>query len=115
MSDKDGTLLMEMILDYIGWLKALESQRGTPSHVRHTRILTRIAVYMIHKGLSWDEMFTFKTLEEFQTYSGCKGVSSPLRALSDYLLSRGKIDQPFQLSKPKPPLPAKMAKRTLYY
>jgi integrase/recombinase XerD len=63
----------------------------------------------------WDEMFTFKTLEEFQTANGYKGVSGVLTALSDYLLGRGKIDQPFQLSRPKPPLPDVYGQYLLYH
>jgi site-specific recombinase XerD len=50
-------------------------------------------------------MFTFDTLEAFQNYSGYKGTCRALRALSDYLFSQGRIDQPLQLSKPKSPLP----------
>lgn len=111
MSDKDGSLLMEVILDYTGSLKSLE----TSAHLRHTRILRDFAVYVIHKGVSWDEMFTYKTLEDFQTYCGYKGVSSALMGLSDYLFSRGKIDQPFQLSKPRPPLPDVYEEYRLYH
>jgi hypothetical protein len=102
VSDKDGGRLMDVILDYTGWLKSLETQRSSTAHLRHTRILKDFSVYVIHKGISWDEMFTCKTLEDFQAYSGYKGISGALMALSDYLFSRGKIDQPFQLSKPKP-------------
>ena len=115
MSDKDGSLLMEMILDYTGWLKSLETQRGSTAHLRHIRILRDFSVYVIHKGLSRDEMFTFKTLESFQKDSGYKGVSGALMAFSDYLLGRAKIDQRFQLSKPKPPLPDVYEQYLLYH
>ena len=91
----------DVILDYTGWLKSLE----TSPHLRHTRILRDFSVYVIHKGVSWDEMFTFKTIEAFQTDSGYRGVFGALKALSDYLLGQGRIDQRFQLSRPKPPLP----------
>jgi integrase/recombinase XerD len=111
VSDKDGRLLMDVILDYTGWLKSLEM----PSHLRHIKILKDFSVYVIRKGISWDEMFTFNSIEEFQTYSGSKGVSGVLKALSDYLLGRGKIDQPFQLSKPKPPLPDVYEQYVLYH
>jgi len=115
MSDKDGSLLMEMILDYAGWLKSLETQKGSTAHLRHIRILRDFSVYVIHRGLNWDEMFTFKTLERFQKESGYKGVSGVLTALSDYLLGRGKIDQPFHLSKPGPSLPDVYGQYLLYH
>src|SRR4030042_3464337 len=115
VSDKDGGLLMEMILDYAGWLKSLETQKVSTAHLRHIRILRDFSVYVIHRGLNWDEMFTFKTLERFQKESGYKGVSGGLTALSDYLLGRGKIDQPFHLSKPGPSLPDVYGQYLLYH
>ena len=106
---------MDVILDYTGWLKSLEAQRGSTAHLRHLQILRDFSVYVIHKGTSWDQIFTFKTLQEFQTYSGYKGVSSVLKALSDYLFGQGKINQPFQLSRPKPPLPDIYEEYLLYH
>ncbi len=98
-------MLMDAILDYMRWVKSVEDQRGTPSHLRYTRILTDFLIYIIHKGMAWEKIFTFETLEAFRAYSGYKGTYSALRALSDYLFSQGTIDQPLQLKKPQPPLP----------
>jgi integrase/recombinase XerD len=100
-----------VILDYTGWIKSLK----TTAHLRHTMILRDFSVFVIHKGISWNEMFTFKTIEEFQTYSGYKGVSCALTALSDYLFSQGKIDQRFQLSKPLASLPDVYEEYRLYH
>ena len=94
MSDKDGSLLLDRILDYTGWLKSLEVPKGSSAHLRHIRILRDFALFVIHQGLCWTEMFTFKTIEAFQSDSGYKGVSGVLTALSDYLVSRGRIDHP---------------------
>ena len=113
VSHKDGSLLMEAILDYAGWLK--ETQESSTAHLRHIRILRDFSVYVIHKGLCWDEMFTFKTIDAFQAERGYKGVCGALTALSDYLLSRGKIAQPFPLSRPKPPLPGVYEEYRLYH
>jgi integrase/recombinase XerD len=115
VSDKEGSLLIDVILDYTGWLKSLEMQRGSTAHLRHIRILRDFALYVIHQGICWNGMFTFKTLERFQKESGYKGVSGVLTALSDYLVSRGKIDRPFQLAKPKPPLPDLYEAYLLYH
>jgi integrase/recombinase XerD len=113
VSHKDGSLLMEVILDYTGWLK--ETQGSSTAPLRHIRILRDFSVYVIQKALSWDEMFTFKTIDAFEAETGSKGVSGALTALSDYLLSRGKIAQPFPLSKPKPPLPGLYEEYRLYH
>jgi integrase/recombinase XerD len=115
VSDKDGSLLLDMILDYTGWLKSLEVAKGTAAHLRHIRILRDFALYVIHQGLSWEEMFTFKTIEAFQSDSGYKGVSGVLTALSDYLVSQGKIEHPFQLAEPKPALPDLYEAYLLYH
>jgi len=109
---KDGSLLMDAILDYTGWLKSLD---GSTAHLRHLQILRDFSVYVIHKGISWNDMFTYKTIEEFQADSGCKGVSGALTALSDYLFSQGKIDQRFQLSKPLASLPDVYEEYRLYH
>jgi integrase/recombinase XerD len=113
VSHKDGTLLMEAILDYTGWL--METQGRSPAPLRHIRILTDFSVYVIHQGLNWEEMFTFKTIDAFEAERGYKGVCGVLTALSDYLLSRGKIAQPFPLSRPKPPLPGVYEEYRLYH
>jgi integrase/recombinase XerD len=115
VSDKDGSLLLDMILDYTGWLKSLEVPKGSAAHLRHIRILRDFALFVIHQGLCWTEMFTFKTIEAFQPDSGYKGVSGVLTALSDYLVSRGRIDHPFQLARPKPSLPDVYEAYLLYH
>ena len=115
MSDKDGSLLLDRILDYTGWLKSLEVPKGSAAHLRHIRILRDFALFVIHQGLCWTEMFTFKTIESFQSDSGYKGVSGVLRVLSDYLVDRGKIDHPFQLAKSKPALPEVCEEYRLYH
>lgn len=98
-------MLMDAILDYMGWVKSVEDQRGAPTHLRYTRILADFLIYVIHKDMAWEKVFTFETLEAFKGYSGYKGASPALRALSDYLFSQGKIAQPMQASKPDSTLP----------
>jgi integrase/recombinase XerD len=115
VSEKDGSLLMEMIFDYAGWLKSLEMQKGSTAHLRHLQILRDFSVYVIHKGIGRGEMFTFKTIEAFQADSGYKGVSGVLTALSDYLVNQRKIHHPFQLAKPKPALPDVYEAYLLYH
>jgi len=105
VADKDTRMLMDAILDYMGWVKSVEDQKGTPSQLRYTRILTDFLLYVIHKGIAWDKIFTSDTVEAFCTYSGYRGAAGALRALSDYLFGQGRIDQPLLRSKPQAPLP----------
>jgi len=103
--DKDSRMLMEAILDYMRWVKSMDEHRGGSSSIRYTQILIDFLIYVIHKGIAWEKMFTVQTLEAFQTYSGYKGAQRAIKTLSEYLFSQGKIDQPLQLKKPQSPLP----------
>jgi len=114
VTDKDSRMLMEAILDYMGWVKSVEEHRGGRSHLRYTRILTDFLIYVIHQGTAWEKVFTFETLEAFRAYSGYKGAFSALRALSDYLFNQGRIDQPLQVSKPESTLPDMYEQYLLY-
>jgi len=115
VADKESKMLMEAILDYMRWVKSVEEHRGGRSNLRHTRILVDFLIYVIHKGIAWEEIFTLATLEAFRTYSGFKGVSRALKALSDYLFSKGRIDQPLQFSKTNPSLPERYKQYLRYH
>lgn len=115
MTDKDSRMLMDAILDYVGWVKPGESGRGSAGAIRYTRILTDFLIYVIHKSVAWEEMFDFTTAEAFRRYSGYKGAFPALRALSNYLFSQGRIDHPLNFSKPPPPLPDVYEEYLLYH
>jgi len=89
----------------MGWVKSMENAGGSPGAIRYTRILTDFLIYVIHKGMAWEKMFTLSTVEAFRRYSGYKRAFPALRSLSDYLFSQGRIDHPLNLSKPTPSLP----------
>lgn len=105
MADKDTRMLMDAILDYMGWVKSVEDQKGTPSHLRYTRILIDFLLYVIHKGIAWEKIFTPDTAAAFHAYSGYRGAGGALRTLSDYLFTKGRIEQPLGRSRPQAPLP----------
>jgi site-specific recombinase XerD len=115
VTDKDSRMLMEAILDYMGWVKSVEEQRGGRSHLGYTRILMDFLIYVIHQGTAWDKMFTLQTLEAFQAYSGYKGACRAVKALSDYLFNQGRIDQVLVVSKPDSPLPDTYEQYLLYH
>jgi integrase/recombinase XerD len=115
MADKHSRMLMEAILDYMGWVKSMENAGKSPSASRYKRILTDFLIYVIHKGTAWENMFTPETVEAFGSYSGYKGAFPALRSLSDYLFSQGRIDQPMTLKKPEAPLPDIYEQYLLYH
>jgi hypothetical protein len=116
VADKDDKMLMDAILDYMGWIKSVEKQRGTPSHLRYTRILMDFLIFVISNSIAWKEMFTFDTLQDFLKYSSFKNASRALLALSGFLFSHGRIDQPVQIPKPQnTPLPDIYEQYLLYH
>lgn len=96
---------MGSVLDYTRWIKSIEDKRGRPSSLRYTDILTDFVIYVIHKGILWEEIFTLKTLEAFCRYSGYKGASRAIRNLSDYLFNQGRISRPLYKRREKILLP----------
>ena len=116
VTDKDDRMLLDAILDYMGWVKSVEKQRGTPSHLRYTRILMDFLIFVISNSIAWKEMFTFDTLQDFVKYSSFKNASRALFALSGFLFSHGRIDQPLQIPKPhNTPLPDIYEQYLLYH
>ena len=105
MAGNDLKMLVEGILDYLKWIKTVEEHRGRPLHLRYRNILIDFLVFTIRKDIVWQDMFTIKTLEAFQAYSSFKRCFPAIKALSEYLLSQGKIDTPMQTPRPKRPLP----------
>jgi len=106
VTDKDDRTLMDAILDYMGWIKSVEKQRGTASHLRYPRILMDFLIFIISNSIAWKDMFTFDTLQDFLKYSSFKNASRALLALSAFLFSHGRIDQPLQIPKTQnTPLP----------
>lgn len=102
---KDIQRLVEAILDYLKWIKSVEEHRGRRLHIRYSKILLDFLIFTIRKDIIWEDIFTLKTLEDFQSYSNFKWCLPAIRALSEYLFSQGKIDKPFKIPKPKTPLP----------
>jgi len=105
VADSDLKMLVQGMLDYFKWIKAVEEHRGRPLHLRYRNILIDFLLFTVRKDIVWHDMFTMKTFEDFQAYSSFKGCFPAIKAFSEYLLSQGKIDKPMQIPKPKRPLP----------
>ncbi|MFQ5976229.1 MAG: hypothetical protein ACE5J5_07945, partial [Candidatus Hydrothermarchaeales archaeon] len=106
MGDKDSKMLSEAIQDYLDWIKLMEEHRGKPTSLGYRQILIDFLIFAIKKEIAWEEMFTLDTLETFGAYSGFKNAPRAIIALSEYLFTHGRIDQPIiKVLKPKAPLP----------
>ena len=90
--------LAQAIEDYAKWVK---SDEDTPKTTNYTRTLMDFLVFTINNEIAWKDMFTVDTLKAFRNHSRFKSAPRALVALSEYLFSQKRIDQPLEMSTPK--------------
>lgn len=105
MAGNDLKMLVEGILDYLDWIKAVEEHRGRPLHLRYRNILIDFLIFTVRKDTVWQDMFTMKTLEDFQASSSFKRCFPAIKMLAEFLFSQGKIKTPIQIPRPQRALP----------
>ncbi len=101
VAGNDLKMLVEGILDYLKWIKAVEEHRGRPLHLRYRNILIDFLIFTASNDIDWRKMFTLDTVEAFGKHSGFKNASCAISALSGYLFSLGRIDQPLEIPESK--------------
>ena len=79
----------------------MEEHGRSPHTIRYTQILMNFVVFAINNNIAWKDMFTVDTLEGFRKYSDFKKAPRALVALSGYLFSHGRIDQPLEIPRPQ--------------
>jgi integrase/recombinase XerD len=105
VAGNDLKMLVEGIQDYLTWIKAVEEHRGRPLHLYYRNILIDFLIFAVSKDIAWQDMFTMKTLEEFQSYSSFRRCFPAIKAFSEYLFTQGKINKPMQIPRHESPLP----------
>jgi len=90
--------LAQAIEDYAKWVK---SDEDTPKTTNYTRTLMDFLVFTINSEMAWKDMFTVDTLKAFRNHSRFKSAPRALVALSEYLFSQKRIDQPLEMSTPQ--------------
>ena len=110
MADKDIIMLKQAIRDYLGWM-ASEGYNPRTCEV-HRWELNHLLLFISHKNIAWDEIFTLDTLKAFHQERNPKYVPA-VRGLSRYLFEQKRISQPIQ--KQIYPLPEIYEQYLLYY
>lgn len=113
----DLRMLVKAIEDYIKWAKSMEEQGRSRHSIRYSQVLNELLVFSINNNISWKDMFTPATLEQFCDYSSFNNAGRALIALSRHLFIHGRIDQPLEIPRPKKhkPLPDIYDEYLLYY
>ncbi len=114
MADEDIRMLLQALLDYFGWLKAIEEPRGSRLSARYGQILIDFVIFSIHKDIVWKDMFTFDTFREFRKYTVLKKTSHAIITLSGYLQERGRILEALKIPKYQVGLPEIYEQYLLY-
>jgi site-specific recombinase XerD len=102
MTEKCLQTLKQGIRDYIQWMA---SEGYTPGTCRGYRSeLSRFLLFICQEDITWDEIFTLRTLKAFQQESNVR-YGPAIRGLSRYLFQQEKIRQPIESrAYPLPPI-----------
>jgi integrase/recombinase XerD len=96
-ADKDIRMLVEGIVDYLEWEKTINVHGPHRPVTRDSLILIDFLRFTARNDISWEEMFTLHTLNEFSHVSTFKHASRTLLAVSSFLASNGRISRPLSL------------------
>ena len=84
-------LLKQAIADYLQWMKSVGYTHNTRKNYQAQ--LNQFLCFSKNTAISWEKLFTSKSLECFKKSSGQRAVAA-INALSCYLFSQGKIPKP---------------------
>jgi site-specific recombinase XerD len=106
VASKDIRILLEAIVDYLQWLKAVEEPRANRASKHYSEVLSDFAIFSMHNDIAWNDMFSFETFREFRNYTDLKNTSHALISFSGYLHDRGTILKPLEMPNYQVQLPA---------
>jgi len=105
VADEDVRMLLEGVLEYFAWLKAVEQPTARKGNERYRQILIEFVIFSVRNDIALNDMFTFDTYRKFRTQSNFKKPSHALIALSRHLYDKGAIVKPLTMSKYQVRLP----------
>jgi integrase/recombinase XerD len=95
MTNQNTQSLEQAICDYLQWMKSREYKHSTTRR-RYEKILSDFLVFVRHREIAWNDIFTMGTLKAFQKDSSLTNVSDAIRGLSWYLFKHSRIPQPLR-------------------
>lgn len=107
-------MLEQAICDYLQWVKSRGYKHST-TRWRYEKILSDFLVFVRHREIAWDDIFTLDTLKQFQKKSKFTNLSHAIRGLSGYLFSQGRIPQPLRMPNYQIDLPVTYEEYLIYY
>ena len=103
--------LAKAVDDYLVWMIAAGYASGTI--MIHERLLNHFQNFITNRNISWEQVFTYDTLNGFEKHCGLHFSANALRGLGRYLFKQKLIPNP--IKKPRIRLPDIYEDYLLYY
>ena len=103
--------LEKAVSDYLLWMISADYASGTI--IKHERLLNHFQNFITNRNISWEQVFTYDTLNSFEKHCNLYFAANALRCLSRYLFEQKLIPGP--IKKPLVHLPEIYEDYLLYY
>ena len=87
--------LKNSVEDYLGWI--IDKGFSYKTFIHHKRITHYFTRFVSHKNISWDNLFTVETLDEFLKICTLNRTASSIRGLARFLYRENRITRPLEL------------------
>jgi len=86
--------LAKAVEDYLMWMISADYASG--SIMRHERLLNHFQNFITNRNISWEQVFTYDTLNSFEKHCNLYFAANALRCLSRYLFEQKLIPGPIK-------------------
>jgi len=103
--------LAKAVEDYLMWM--ISADYASDSIMRHERLLNHFQNFITNRSISWEQVFTYDTLNSFEKHCNLYFAANVLRSFSRYLFRQKLISGP--IKKPHVRLPDIYEDYLIYY
>ena len=86
--------LEKAVSDYLLWMISADYASG--SITKHERLLNHFQNFITNRNISWEQVFTYDTLNGFEKHCGLHFAANALRGLSRYLFKQKLLPGPIR-------------------
>ena len=86
--------LVKAVDDYLVWMISADYASGTI--IKHERLLNHFQNFITNRSISWEQVFTYDTLNSFEKHCNLYFAANVLRSLSRYLFEQELIPGPIK-------------------
>ena len=86
--------LAKAVDDYLVWM--ISADYASSTIIKHERLLNHFQNFITNRNISWEQMFTYDTLNSFEKHCNLYFSANVLRSLSRYLFKQKLIPDPIK-------------------